>query len=96
MYDCTVIYHALCICIDFLKIRGQIFFLFQGLPLLLQQANEANFRTLKMVHAQLHKGRTCVIFIDRCILYMNRQKALEFIIGGFKLLPIQPAYLHIK
>lgn len=64
MYDCTVFYHALCICIDFLKIGGRFFFLFQGLPLLLQQANEANFRTLKMVHAQLHKGRTCVIFID--------------------------------
>lgn len=54
MYDCTVVYHALCICIDFLKIRGR-FFLFQGLPLL-KQANEANFRTIKMVHAQLHKG----------------------------------------
>lgn len=63
MYDCTVFYHALCICIDFLKIRGQIFFLFQGLPLL-KQANEVNLRTINMVHAQLHKGRTCVIFID--------------------------------
>lgn len=27
MYDCIVVYYVLCICIDFLKIRGRFFFI---------------------------------------------------------------------